>query len=303
MQPAKKKHRRRAKKKGVKQNDLPQQPENDEGRKEDSKIGSGDDRGDTEMRDVESAPEQKRGRTRESNTEQTNASNIPNRRNHREMRESRVEEEELQELTLMSLNIRGFNGEEKQSVIGELIHHENPHVVCLNETKLTIPVYLDNYWSHQTLLQRSGGSWVAATNKVKLTLVKALGTYLCWVRLTTGRHEVQILNCYLEPGEENFKVERAKRVIDIVKDIIKQDAGAVVVVCGDFNNHIPHFYREFHFLDFARAIDPRTITHKLGGHLDQIFVRGAEITNALVNDGFDREVTDHKCLKVTLKFK
>ena len=173
------------------------------------------------MRDVESAPEQKRGRTRESNTEQTNASNIPNRRNHREMRESRVEEEELQELTLMSLNIRGFNGEEKQSVIGELIHHENPHVVCLNETKLTIPLYLDNYWSHQTLLQRSGGSWVAATNKVKLTLVKALGTYLCWVRLTTGRHEVQILNCYLEPGEENFKVERAKRVIDIVKDIIK----------------------------------------------------------------------------------
>jgi hypothetical protein len=221
VQPAKKKHRRRAKKKGVKQSDLPQQPENDEGREEDSKIGSGDNRGDTEMRDVENAPEQKRGRTRESNTEQTNASNIPNRRNHREMRESRVEEEELQELTLMSLNIRGFNGEEKQSVIGELIHHENPHVVCLNETKLTIPVYLDNYWSHQTLLQRSGGSWVAATNKVKLTLVKALGTYLCWVRLTTGRHEVQILNCYLEPGEENFKVERAKRVIDIVKDIIK----------------------------------------------------------------------------------
>ena len=39
-------------------------------------------------------------------------------------------------------------------MIGKLIHHENPHVVCLNETKLTIPVYLDNYWSHQTLLQR-----------------------------------------------------------------------------------------------------------------------------------------------------
>ena len=114
MQPAKKKHRRRAKKKRVKQNDLPHQPENDEGREEDSKIGSGDNRGDTEMRDVETAPEQKRGRTRESNTEQTNASNIPNRRNHREMRESRVEEEELQELTLMSLNIRCFNGEEKQ---------------------------------------------------------------------------------------------------------------------------------------------------------------------------------------------
>ena len=56
--------------------------------------------------------------------------------------------EELQELTLMSLNIRGFNGEDKQLVIGELIHREQFYVVCLNETKLTSPVYLDNYWSH-----------------------------------------------------------------------------------------------------------------------------------------------------------
>jgi hypothetical protein len=53
VQPEKKKHRRRAKKKGVKQSDLPQQPENNEGREEDNKVGSGDNRGDTEMRDVE----------------------------------------------------------------------------------------------------------------------------------------------------------------------------------------------------------------------------------------------------------
>jgi hypothetical protein len=70
------------------------------------------------------------------------------------------------------------------------------------------------------MLQRNGGTWTAASNKVKLTLVKALGTYLCWVRLTTGRQEVQILNCYLEPGKEQFQEERAKRVTDIVKDII-----------------------------------------------------------------------------------
>jgi hypothetical protein len=30
--------------------------------------------------------------------------------------------EELQEVTMMSLNIRGFNGEVKQQVIGDLIH-------------------------------------------------------------------------------------------------------------------------------------------------------------------------------------
>ena len=168
----------------------------------------------------------------------------------------------------MSLNIRGFNGEDKQQAIGELIHHEQFDVVCLNETKLTTPVYLDNYWSHQTLLQRNGGTWTAATNKVNMSLVKALGTYLCWTRVTTGRHVVQLLNCYLEPGEEQFKAERAKRVTYIIKDIVKQDAEAAIVVCGDFNNHIPHMYRELHYLDFTRALEPNTITHIMGGHLD-----------------------------------
>jgi hypothetical protein len=28
-----------------------------------------------------------------------------------------------------------------------------------------------------------------------------------------------------------------------------------------------------------------------------------EITNALVNNGFDSGITDHKCLRVTLKLK
>jgi hypothetical protein len=91
----------------------------------------------------------------------------------------------------------------------------------LNETKLTSPVYLDNYWSHQTLLQRNGGTWTAATNKVNMTLVKALGTYLCWTRVTTGKHVVQLLNCYLEPGEEQFKAERAKRVTDGSRPVLK----------------------------------------------------------------------------------
>ena len=98
----------------MKQSEPPQQPKSNVEREGDNDVSSGDNREDTEMRDVETAPEQKRGRTRESNTEKTEANNTINRRNHREMRENRVEDEELQELTLMSLNIRGFNREEKQ---------------------------------------------------------------------------------------------------------------------------------------------------------------------------------------------
>ena len=105
------------------------------------------------MEEVNTSIQQNEGRTRESNTpcqkrRKPWESNVPYHR----ARNDANQQEELQELTLMSLNIRGFNGEEKQQVIGELIHQEKPHVICLNETKLTIPVYLDNYWSHQTVL-------------------------------------------------------------------------------------------------------------------------------------------------------
>jgi hypothetical protein len=79
---------------------------------------------------------------------------------------------------------------------------------------------------------------VATTNKVNMSLVKSLGTYLCWTRVTTRRYKMQVLNCYLEPGQEPFKAERAKRITDIIKKFIKQDAEAAIVVCGDFNNHI-----------------------------------------------------------------
>jgi hypothetical protein len=106
---------------------------------------------------------------------------------------------------------------------GELNHQVNFHVVCLNKTKLTIPVYLDNYWSCQIMLQSNGNRWKAAINKVNMTLFKSVGTYL-----TNVRQEVQILNCYLEPGEQQFQVERAKRKTDIIINIIKHDVEIVI---------------------------------------------------------------------------
>ena len=60
---------------------------------------------------------------------------------------------------MISLNIRGFNKEAKHYTISDLIRENDIHLVCLNETKLTIPVYFDNYWSYQTMLQRNGGCW------------------------------------------------------------------------------------------------------------------------------------------------
>jgi hypothetical protein len=92
-------------------------------------------------------------------------------------------------------------------------------------------------------------------------------------------------------------------VTDIIKEIIKQNVNSAIVVSGDFINKISHMYRELHFLGFTYSRDPYTITDRLGRHFDQIFARGVDITNALVNDGFDSGVTDHRCLRVSLKFK
>ena len=89
---------------------------------------------------------------------------------------------------------------------------------------------------------------------------------------------------------------------DIVRDILRQDAKASVVVCGDFNNHMHHITRELTKCGFKSAINPDTATHRLGGHLDQVFAKNIDITNAMVNDSFEDEITDHKCLKVTLGF-
>jgi endonuclease/exonuclease/phosphatase family metal-dependent hydrolase len=62
--------------------------------------------------------------------------------------------------------------------------------------------------------------------------------------------------------------ERAKRVTDIVRDILRQDAKAAVVVCGDFNNHMTQITQELTKCGFKAALSHDTITHTHGGSLD-----------------------------------
>jgi len=131
--------------------------------------------------------------------------------------------------------------------------------------------------------------------------VKTIGTHLCWTKLEIGGHTVQILNCYLEPGQQQELKDRAKRVVEIAKDITKQDAHAPIVVCGDFNNHIVEVGAALAHSNFAAAIDSGTETHRQGGHLDQVFTRNIEVVNAVVSSGYDNDISDHKCLKVTLR--
>jgi exonuclease III len=170
----------------------------------------------------------------------------------------------------MNTNIRGINGGEKQEAFAKVVEKEQPHVVCMNETKLQYDLYFNNHWSYQTLYARKGGCWTAAryADNVRLSLVKALGTYLCWTRLNTGTESVQILNCYLEGGDMAYAKQIALRVCEIVQDILRQDENAAIVVCGDFNNHLDLVSNALHSMNFVSAIAPDVATQKFGNHLD-----------------------------------
>jgi hypothetical protein len=82
--------------------------------------------------------QQKSGSKREENQQQSVADRgrkqQPN--NERSERQHRAREltlaEKLDEITMISLNIRGFNTEAKQQVIGDLITKEKVDLVCIN---------------------------------------------------------------------------------------------------------------------------------------------------------------------------
>ena len=46
---------------------------------------------------------------------------------------------------------------------------------------------------------------------------------------------VYVLNCYIEPGDDEKTQNRAARIVEIASDILRQDKEAKILVCGDFN--------------------------------------------------------------------
>ena len=51
------------------------------------------------------------------------------------------------EFTIVNYNVRGINTEEKQQKVYQILGKYLPQLVCLNETKLQSPLFLDRYWS------------------------------------------------------------------------------------------------------------------------------------------------------------
>jgi hypothetical protein len=56
-------------------------------------------------------------------------------------------------------------------------------------------------------------------------------------------------------------------------------------------------------LNFALAVDPSFETHCQGGHLDQVFARNMEVGEVVLGEKYSDAVSDHMCIKVTLKLR
>ena len=98
--------------------------------------------------------------------------------------------------------------------------------------------------------------------------MKALGTYLNWTKVLLGEEEVHILNVYLEPGQESFVIKRAETVINLAKDIVKQDAGAKIIIGGDLNGQLKKMHTFLTIAEFIPALRGKTPTHREDNQLD-----------------------------------
>ena len=57
-------------------------------------------------------------------------------------------------LTVLISNVRGLNAPKKQQYSDWFISEQSPDIVMFNKTKLTAPLWLGGYYSHQTMLKR-----------------------------------------------------------------------------------------------------------------------------------------------------
>ena len=94
--------------------------------------------------------------------------------------------------------------------------------------------------------------------------------------------------------------KRAETVINLAKDIIKQDPGAKIIVGGDLNGQMNRMHTFLTIAGFTPALRERTKTHRDGNQLDQLWTRNLTITNAIVADPID-QVSDHCPIQVKME--
>ena len=73
---------------------------------------------------------------------------------------------------------------------------------------------------------------------------------------------------YLEPGNDNVVNKRADTVVNLTKDIIRQDQSAKIIVGGDLNGQLSRVSTHLLASGFIPALRQGTPTHRDGNQLD-----------------------------------
>ena len=121
-----------------------------------------------------------------------------------------------------------------------------------------------------------------------------------WTKALLGGEEVHILNVNLKLGQESFVVKRADTVVNLAKDIIRQDPTAKILIGGDLNGQLNKMHTFLTMAGFTPALRTKTPTHREGNQLDQLWVRNLTIVNAIVADPID-QVSDHILIQLKME--
>ena len=105
--------------------------------------------------------------------------------------------------------------QDKQHLVTDAIRQERVDVAMLTETRLNRTFRMDGMRVCQTCYQTKGGC-LTASSMSSHRRVKQLGTYLSWSKILTTEGEVQLLTCYIEPGDNKTTRERTDKVVALV---------------------------------------------------------------------------------------
>ena len=95
------------------------------------------------------------------------------------------------------------------------------------------------------------------------------------------------MNMYLEPGNESVVNKRADAVVNLTKDIIRQDQSAKIIVGGDLNGQLNRVSTHLLASGFIPALRQGTSTHRDGNQLDKLWTRNMAIYNAIIAEPID----------------
>ena len=167
--------------------------------------------------------------------------------------------------------------------------------MALSEVKLSKKFKIDGWASGQTRFSRHGGCWVGSKLD-HCKHIKSLDTNITWFSVAIDYVPIHIISCYLQPQDRRHTTESINRLLFIIEDVTRRIPSSRFIILGNFNENRQEVERVLRSKNFAPLIIDGTPTHRLGGHLDQVFSNFGG-TSEIIQIDF----SDHVAIKVNIE--